>query len=244
MTSRKVVVQHETRATKSVTHCFLRVHSFNAPVKPSIDTCSRRGLFPRGEKSSVDPPRGPLSRDVRAARRGYTSRIHVHWLGFFGRLSTKEERMATVQLFDTHGRVSVSTTAVLGDDRSVRVEQTALARPRTERRRSPRYTVSQSRVDCMHAEVARIFVGVERRIKTGKLRTIDTELPHVGSRRPLRVPGHTHAAHTRQRHPTSRAFLHGVLAGSRWFSPVLLFSANISFVSSKFQLYFVDVKVL
>ncbi|KAK9306536.1 hypothetical protein QLX08_002833 [Tetragonisca angustula] len=70
----------------------------------------------------------------------------------------------------------------------------------------------------MHAEVARIFVGVERRIKTGKLRTIDTEPPHVGSRRPLRVPGHTHAAHTRQRHPTSRAFLHGVLSSSLQFS--------------------------
>ena len=121
-----------------------------------------------------------------------------------------------MQFFDTHGRVSVST-AVLDDDRNIR-EQTALARPKTERRRSPKYTVSQSLVDCMHAEVARIFVGVERRIKTGKLRTIDTEPPHVGSRRPLRVPGHTHAAHTRQRHPTSRAFLHGVLSSSLQFS--------------------------
>lgn len=146
---------------------------------------------------------GPLSRDTRAARRGYTLRIHVHWLGFYGRLSTRKE------FFDTHGRVSASTM-VLGDDRNIR-EEIALPRPRTEWWRSSKYTVSQIRVNCTHAEVTRIFVGVERWIKTGKLRTIDTEPPHIGSRRPLRVPRHTHAAaHTRQRHPTSHTSLHGV----------------------------------
>lgn len=112
--------------------------------------------------------------------------------------------MAGGHRFDTLGRVSASTAA-LGDGRNIREETALQTGTRGRWWLSSKCTVSLSRVDCMHGEVARIFVGVERRIKTGKLSTIDTEPPHVGSWRPLRVPRHTHAAHRRQRHPTSRA---------------------------------------
>ena len=101
---------------------------FNACVKPSIGTSSRRRVdsCSRGQKSAVgerDPRGGPLSRDTNAARRGYSTLVvHVHWLVISCRLSAANG--AGGHRFDTLGRVSASTAA-LGDGRNIR-EETAL----------------------------------------------------------------------------------------------------------------------
>lgn len=102
-------------------------------------------------------------------------------------------------------------TVILGDDENIRGETVLPESQKSLPSVFSKHTVSRSCVDCMHDEVVRIFVGVERRIKTGKLKTIDIEPPHVRSRRPLRVSRYTHTAYTKQRHPTSRALLRGVL---------------------------------